>query len=162
MSHRAALIEALEANLNRTLSYFDAPADALARAYAPGKWTLQELLVHLSDTEAVFLDRLRRIVSDEKPLLLGMDPDRWAAGLDYKRRDVKLAKLQYEAARRGIIELAVKGSPALDARSAPHSEGGARTFAQILKTAVDHDEHHLEQAQAILDGKTWVATKSGY
>ena len=79
MAHREALVQDMFRTLHDTLAFFDAPEAAMNRAYAPGKWTLREILVHLSDTEAVYLDRARRILSDEKPSLLGFDQDRWAA-----------------------------------------------------------------------------------
>jgi hypothetical protein len=159
MAHRESLVQDMFRTMHDTLALFDAPEAALNRAYAPGKWTLREILIHLSDTEAVYLDRARRIIADEKPMLLGFDQDRWAQQLFYKTRDLSLARIQFEAARRSLIELARTVEPKLDASVGIHSEAGPKTLAQIFKTMPDHVEHHLEHARAIVDGKTWAPKK---
>jgi succinate dehydrogenase flavin-adding protein (antitoxin of CptAB toxin-antitoxin module) len=156
MAHaRQEVIDSLLKTLHETLSCYDQPEDVLARSYAPGKWNLREILVHLSDCEAVYLDRLRRLVADLKPVLQGFDETRWAQVLNYKARDLNLAKLQFEAARRGIIELARTTDISIDQNIGTHTESGTRTFKQILNMNAGHCAHHLEQARAIVAGTTW-------
>ena len=46
-------------------------------AYAPGKWTLGESLVHVSDTERVFAYRLLRVARGDMTPLPGFDQDAW-------------------------------------------------------------------------------------
>ena len=46
-------------------------------AYAPGKWTLGESLVHVSDTERVFAYRLMRVARGDMTPLPGFDQDAW-------------------------------------------------------------------------------------
>ena len=47
------------------------------RAYAPGKWTLAESLVHVADTERVFAYRLLRIARGDTTPLAGFEQDDW-------------------------------------------------------------------------------------
>ena len=152
---RKAAVTALLKTLNATMPFFGRPAKALKRAYGPGKWTLREILVHLSDTETVFLDRLRRLAAEEKPYLAAFDQDRWAARLHYKERDLNLARAQYLVARWSAIELARRLAPRVDANTGTHSEAGTRTFAQVLRQIAAHNAHHLEQLRACAAGKTW-------
>lgn len=46
-------------------------------SYGPGKWTLGESLVHVSDTERVFAYRLMRIARGDLTPLPGFDQDAW-------------------------------------------------------------------------------------
>ncbi|MCK6471547.1 MAG: DinB family protein [Planctomycetes bacterium] len=153
---RTGAIKELQASLKATLHHFDRPAAVQKRSYAPGKWTMREMLVHISDTEAVLLDRLRRLAADRKPVLQGFDQDEWARGLRYAKRDLKLARLQFEAARRGILELLRLVPAKTFARAGRHSEYGRLTFAWVLDKVVKHNAHHLEQLDAIAAGKIWT------
>jgi len=153
---RQKIIDDLFSTMQATLALFDGPRAAFGKSYAPGKWTVRDLLIHISDTETVLLDRLRRIASEEKPLLAAFDQDRWAKGLFYDRRDMHLVKMQFQAARRGVIELATILDDSFDARVGMHSEVGALTFGHLLKKVADHTAHHLEQAKAAIEGRVWV------
>ena len=149
-------VQQLYSTLHETLALFDQPAEVLSRSYGQGKWTLRELLVHLSDAETVLLDRLRRIASENHPPLIAFDENLWTKNLHYTKRDLNLAKQQFEAARRNVIELAILLEPTVDLKSGVHSEMGELTFASIMGKIGNHNAHHLEQCRAIVAGKTWV------
>ncbi len=158
MSHeiRQAAIQQLLSTLHETLAWYDLPDSVLAGSYAPKKWTGREILVHLSDSEAVLLDRLRRLAAEEKPVLVAFDENRWADTLFYSRRDLNLSKLQYEAARRSVLEMARTLDAGVDARIGTHSVAGTRTFGWVLEHVASHNAHHLEQLRAIAAGRTWT------
>jgi len=160
MALREAAVNDLLKSLHETTALFDQPADVMQRAYAPGKWNLRQLLVHLSDAECVLLDRLRRVAADTKPTLVAFDQDLWANHLFYNQRDLALARLQFDSARRNVIEL-VRTVPAdYDSKTGTHTEAGTLTFADILGKIIKHNSHHLEQARAIVAGQTWAPKKS--
>ncbi|MBI3831417.1 MAG: DinB family protein [Planctomycetes bacterium] len=155
-AQREAKVQKLKSDLKEVLGFFDQPEAVQNRAYAPGKWTMRELLIHLSDSETVILDRLRRLAAEDKPVLQAFDQDKWAAKLFYKSRDMKLAKQQYQAARETAIELLSTLDATFDANTGTHSETGPKTFGQIAEVVVTHTSHHLEQLRAIAAGKTWT------
>ena len=152
---RDAAIQVLISTLHQTAALFDQPDAVLARAYAPGKWTLRQLLIHVSDTETVLLDRLRRIASDEKPVLTAFDQDLWARHLHYGQRDMAIARQQFEVARRGVVELARILPDSYDQKTGTHSEVGVLSFASTLAKVQKHNLHHLEQANACVEGRIW-------
>jgi hypothetical protein len=156
---REKLTAQLISSMRETLALFDQAEAVMNRSYAPGKWTLREILVHLSDTETVLLDRLRRLAAEEEPTLMAFDENRWAAGLFYKTRDLAIARIQFEAARRSVIELLSTLNEKVDENVGTHSEAGTRTFEQISNHVYDHCAHHLEQARAIVEGRTWSPKK---
>src|SRR3989475_6241942 len=79
------LIQELERTRDETLKCFSLNRGDLARTYAPGKWSVGYILHHLSDSETVFFDRIRRVLSEPRQVLWVMDQDAWARGLDYSR-----------------------------------------------------------------------------
>jgi uncharacterized damage-inducible protein DinB len=153
---RREVVAKLLSTLHETLPFFDEPKDIQERSYADGKWNMRELLAHISDTETVLLDRLRRLAAEDKPVLMAFDQDRWCDNLFYKLRDVDLVKMQYEVARRTVIEMARTLDASLDEKSGTHSESGTRTFAQVLAHIAEHNAHHLEQLKAIAKRRTWM------
>jgi hypothetical protein len=53
------------------------PEDRGHFAYAPGKWTLNEMLLHVIDTERVFAYRALRIARGDTMPLAGFEQDQW-------------------------------------------------------------------------------------
>ena len=62
-----------------------AEAQALHR-YAPGKWSVKEVLGHVSDSERVFAYRLLRIARGDGTPLAGFDEKLWAANAPHHAR----------------------------------------------------------------------------
>ena len=56
--------------------------------YEPGKWTIKDLIVHLSDCERVLTYRIMRIARNDKTDLPGFDETLFAASANARRRTV--------------------------------------------------------------------------
>src|SRR2546422_7755360 len=69
------LVQELERTRDETLKCFSLNRGDLARTYAPGKWSVGYILHHLSDSETVFFDRIRRVLSEPRQVLWVMDQD---------------------------------------------------------------------------------------
>ncbi|MCK6471751.1 MAG: hypothetical protein L6R28_08390 [Planctomycetes bacterium] len=147
---RETLVQLLRKLLDETLPFFELPEKHLRRFAAPGEPTLGEFLVFLSDWEAVYLQQLRQLAAEERPLLFAPDPAAWTAKLDYPRRDVKLAKQQFEAARRGVLELAERTEPGIDSKEGVLRGEGPRKFGQILSQVAVKNAAALKQVREIL------------
>jgi len=141
---------------DRALAAFALTGDLHERSYAPGKWTVRELLVHIADVESVFLDRFRRVLAQDKALLLAIDPDRWHARLATPKRNLANCAMLFSACRATMIELASELSEAELARTGVHSEKGLLSLAQILTAAAWHADRHLDQVEAARDGRVWA------
>ena len=55
----------------------NAPTSIAHVAYAPGKWTLAESLLHIADSERVFSYRLLRVARGDLTPLASFDQDAW-------------------------------------------------------------------------------------
>jgi len=135
---------------------FHANAEALARSYAPGKWTGRQMLAHIVDTEAVINERLRRFAAEAQPLVLPFDPDRWTATFRADRRDLALLERRFRAAREDSLEFLDHLSEEDWARVGVHAVRGQLTITQVAAHADWHARHHLPQVQAAIDGRTWT------
>jgi uncharacterized damage-inducible protein DinB len=114
----------------------------LARPVA-GKWSTLEVVGHLADCEQFLADRMKRTIALERPLLMGVDENKYMAAFDYQGRDPaeELAVVRATRAQMGRI---LASLPA-DAwgRQTVHSEAGLMTLHHILFHATYHVQHHL-------------------
>lgn len=78
---------------------------ALTRRPAPGKWSLQEIVCHLADTEVARGWRHRMILAQSGSPLTAFDQDRWANEMAYRREDPKVALEAFTALRRRDLAL---------------------------------------------------------
>jgi hypothetical protein len=144
------IVKQLEETRDRMLKYFELGEADLAKTYGPGKWSVRFVLHHLSESEAVFNDRLRRIICQPRGVIWAYDQDAFAAGLDYARMPLELSRRIYEAARPAIIHLAREHYGKDGAREFVHSETGVRTLKEEFDKVVWHNEQHLAQIEKAL------------
>src|SRR5207302_4440344 len=63
--------------------------DQLHARPVAGKWSTLEVVAHLADFDPILADRMKRIIAEDKPQLLGADEKRFAAALAYHDRDLE-------------------------------------------------------------------------
>lgn len=154
------LADDLRRDRAEALALFAADPAALRRAYAPGKWSGRQVLLHLTDASGVLLDRLRRLQADAKPLLWSFDQDAWVQHLATDQRDLAIAGALFAATLDTIAELARLVPADRRERAGIHSEIGRKTFAEVLAFIHEHNQHHFAQVRAAVAGTTWTAGAS--
>src|SRR5689334_18468550 len=97
------IITRLETTRDRTARFFNLSDGPLDRTYGPGKWPVRFILHHLADSETVLYERIRRAISEPRPVLWAYNQDAWAKGLDYASMPLDLSRRVYETVRAGII-----------------------------------------------------------
>jgi hypothetical protein len=145
------IIQRLESTRSRTLRYFELGQEELARSYAPGKWSVRFLLHHLADSESVLSERIRRTISEPRPVLWAYNQDAWAKSLDYSQMPLELSRRIYEANRAGIIHLASQHYDRSGHLEFIHSETGLRTLKDEFDKVAAHNDHHLNQIETALN-----------
>lgn len=153
----ADLLGRLEATRDETLERFTLGDDDLARTYAPGKWPIRFILLHLADAETVLFDRIRRILSEPRQVLWVFDQDAWAKGLDYSRVPLDLSRRVYEPVRNAIIYYAGLYYEEKGHLEFVHSVTGVRTLKDELDKVAAHNRHHLDQIRIALSRSPRVA-----
>ncbi|WP_434479156.1 DinB family protein [Gemmatimonas sp.] len=81
------------------------PESQAGFSYAPGKWTLAESLVHVSDTERVFAYRLLRIARGDRTPLPGFEQDDWVPQSRSTRRTLSDIVTELLACREATLAL---------------------------------------------------------
>jgi uncharacterized damage-inducible protein DinB len=113
----------------------------------PGRWSTLEVVGHLADCEQFLADRLKRTIALDRPLLIGIDENKYMATFDYHTRDLAEELALIHATRNQITRLlrALPASPdPVWSRPAIHTEAGLMTLHQILFHATYHLQHHLK------------------
>ena len=72
-------------------------------AYAPGKWTLKEVLGHLVDDERIFLYRALCVARGDTRPLPGFDENEYVAGAGFEARSVQSLLDEYRVVRESAI-----------------------------------------------------------
>jgi len=144
------LIRELEATRDETLAYYSLAERDLVRTYAPGKWSVKFILHHLSDSETVLFDRIRRVISEPRQVLWVYDQDAWAEGLNYAQAPLEISRRIYESVRMAIIYYAGIYYEPKGHLEFVHSVTGVRTLKDEFDKVADHNEHHLSQIRSAL------------
>jgi len=145
------LLNELKATSAETLQYFELASAELDKTYAPGKWTVRQLLHHLADAESVLYERIRRGIARPGQVVYGFDQDAWADQLDYQDRDLERNKRMFEVIRENTIELAERYYESKGQQVYVHSETGLRTVQQEFEKVAWHNAHHLRQIRQALN-----------
>ena len=146
-----ALLKQLERTRDETVRYFALGEDDLALTYGPGKWPVRFVLHHIADSETVLFERIRRTLSERKPVLWVFDPDLWAKGLDYASLPLEVSRRVYEASRAAVIHYAGQHYERSGHLEFVHSVTGVRTLKQELDKVASHNEHHLGHIRQALE-----------
>ena len=80
--------------------YAGLPEEKAAYRYAPGKWTLKELLQHVIDAERIFSYRILRIARKDKTPLASFDEDSYATNSLANERSFASIKEEFLAVRK--------------------------------------------------------------
>ena len=118
-----------------------------AASYAPGKWSVQQLFLHLAQTELAFSMRVRMAITSEGYVVQPFDQDDWlrrepaSGGLDAARA--------YYALRQFNLPLYRSLTPAERATRLHHPERGDMCVEWILESLAGHELHHLAHVETV-------------
>ena len=75
--------------LRRTL--VDLPPEAMKWRPESGEFSVHEIVCHCADSETNAYSRIRYLLTAEKPVIVGYDPDTWAREFDYANHPLDAA-----------------------------------------------------------------------
>ena len=115
----------------------------LGASYAPGKWTIHQVMTHLADCEIAFAFRLRQAAAEADHTIQPFDQDHWMAVSPGATADEALAL--YSALREWNVKFLRGLKPGMFEKTVTHPERGAMQFQTIVETIAGHDGNHLAQ-----------------
>src|SRR5712692_5749068 len=110
-----------------------------------GKWTPNEVIGHLTDSEWVYGYRLRLIISENDPAILGTKQDLWVAALRHNQREPSELVEIFRTLRLFNLALWKRTSPEDLKRTGQHNERGPESLDVMLRLMAGHDLSHLDQ-----------------
>jgi hypothetical protein len=116
----------------------------------PGEWSVIECLGHLLDAELVTSARIRWIIAEDEPDIVGYDQDRWVERLAHRDDDPHDLLAEFEVLRTANLRLWSRTTAADHDRIGIHRERGAESYDLIRRLSAGHDRFHLAQAERAL------------
>ncbi|AZA75087.1 DinB family protein [Chryseobacterium indoltheticum] len=136
-------LEELKKSGEKTVSLFSFLTEEQSKfAYAEGKWTLKEVLLHLSDTERIFQYRILAIARGEKSELPGFDEELYAQNSFANERNLDSLLEEYQLVRKSsqILLETMNSSVLNNIGTANGNQISAQTIGKLI---VGHNIHHL-------------------
>jgi uncharacterized damage-inducible protein DinB len=157
----AATLRRLETQLQALpIVLGDATLAEIGRRPPSGKWSARENLAHLARHHQVFLERLERILKEDRPRIdryRAEDDPEWPRWSEKSTASV-LARLHTLRAR--IVKRVRALTPAQAERVGIHSSLGPMSVARWVEFFLVHEAHHLYVIMGCL-GATRPGASSG-
>ena len=135
--------EQLRQQLDRIEQLFRSVNDTAALyRYAPGKWSIKEVLGHLTDAERIFAYRLLRIARGDATPLAGFSENAYVPPGSFDDRTVNSLVKEFRAVRLSTVAL-VEGLPAVAWTRKGTASGNAVSSRALVYIIVGHVTHHL-------------------
>lgn len=148
------IVALLATQVDDTLALLRELTDAQARhAYAPGKWSIKEVVGHMADAERVFAYRALRIARGDTTPLPGFDENAYVPAGNFNDRPLASLLAEFMAVRGATVAL-LAGLPAgawTRRGTASNAEVSVRGIAWIT---AGHELHH----RAILEERYLTAS----
>jgi len=123
------------------------PVEARKWRPAPGEWSVHEVVCHCADSETNAAARIRYVVAEKDPLILGYDENAWAGRFNYHSHPLDAALAVVEAVRTNTAALIRRLPDEAWAREGRHTESGRYTAEDWLRIYAAHLEEHAGQIE---------------
>jgi hypothetical protein len=132
------LTEQLEVTRSMVITFGEAHADL---SYAPGKWSVREIIGHLADCERVLSYRLLRILRGDRTPVPGFDHEAYVPAGRFGSRSSSSVMAEFAAVRAATTALVNAATPADFEGTLPVGSGriSGRALAYLI---AGHELHH--------------------
>jgi hypothetical protein len=138
------LLQMLEAQGKETAALLGPVPEARGSfAYAPGKWTLKDVLGHVADGERVFSYRALRIARGDQIPLASFDENAWVPEAGAAARTVKDLVEELAAVRASTLAL-LRHLPVGAVTRKGTASGRTVSVRALAWIIAGHERHHLQ------------------
>jgi hypothetical protein len=143
-----AIMESTPARLRALIS--KATPTQLTYTTSPTRWTITQIVAHLSDAEIAGAWRFRTVLEQNNVTLQAYDQGVWAASFGYTERPPMESVALFEALRRSTLRTLDAVEPSRLQHVGMHTERGPESINQLMIMYAGHDINHLKQIEALL------------
>jgi hypothetical protein len=144
-AERNALIDQYEDGFRAVAAALEGITDQeLESREAPGEWSPREIIHHLADSEMTSAIRLRLLIAQDAPTILGYDQEAFVLRL-YSDRPIAPSLAAFQAARAATAPILRRLSEAEWQRAGTHSEVGHYSVEDWLRIYARHAHDHADQ-----------------
>jgi DinB superfamily len=127
----------------------------------PTEWSVLECVAHIVDAELVISTRVRWILSEDRPDIVGYDQDLWVDGLRQNDDDPAILVALFEGLRRANLDLWARTPVSARGRVGMHRERGPESYELTTLLSAGHDRVHMAQARRGLERLQATAALKG-
>jgi len=139
--------DALHNNTKQLFEFLDAIPESKADfAYSEGKWTIKQLLIHISDAERIFAYRCLRFARGDEQQPLPFEEDDYAANCHAEKRTLKAVIEELKSVRQATITL-VNSFGDAELSKPGNTASGRITVNAIVYAICGHAAHHIGVAK---------------
>jgi hypothetical protein len=121
------------------------PGEAMKWRPEASEFSVHEVVCHCADSETNAYSRIRYLLTEEKPVIVGYDPDTWARAFHYDDHPLDAALATVDAVRGNTAPILRRLPEDAWAREGTHSESGRYTAEDWLRIYSEHLEEHIDQ-----------------
>src|SRR5215470_274982 len=143
LAHDEEIVVTLGKQIESTLSLIRGLSAAQGdHYYAPGKWSVKEVIGHLIDAERIFAYRAMRFARNDATPLPGFDENGFVANADFGSRSLADLADEFEHTRKSNVYLfkSLDGESSLRPGVASDNRLSVRAIAYII---AGHELHHV-------------------
>jgi hypothetical protein len=129
---------------------------------AADRWSVSEVLAHLTDIEQMFSDRVRRMVEEKAPQFTEYDQEAAYAAGKYSRGTAREHLQKFCHARDRSLSM-LRYLPAdAAARTAEHNVLGTIRLAELMNEWASHDLGHIRQIAELYRARAFYANSGPF
>jgi hypothetical protein len=112
------------------------------RVYEPGKWTVNEIIQHLIDTERIFINRALRFVREDDTILPGYDHNAYVPVSNANNQSIETLLEEYQAVRKSteLFYRPLTDKQLLNSGTASGTKISALSIGYVM---IGHPIHHF-------------------
>ncbi|MBA9077510.1 MULTISPECIES: DinB family protein [Rufibacter] len=139
----ADVLELLQKQQQEVVQLFGRVSEGEADfAYAPGKWTVKELLGHMVDTERIMAYRALCVARGEQAPLPGFEENLYVQNGHFQERTLQSLLAEHQVVREGTLAL-FQNMPAQALTRVGNANGGPATARALAFIIAGHERHHF-------------------
>lgn len=109
-----------------------------------GLWSIQQVVIHLMDSDLIWTARLKQMIAEDNPRIVGYDEVRFARELYCDKQSIEDVVTIFTLNRRNFANVLRCLPPTAWERRGDHSERGEIRLGLCLHMLLQHVPHHCD------------------